>query len=84
MVSFENPDQSLTWQEHTNRLGDFTGHASTIDATLLLSLQNKDDEFRSFEVFLKLFESEYELRGVLYHKGSRVLSWRLELIRALC
>lgn len=72
----------MTWQDTFKAFGVLKGAFSIIDETLLLVLKDEHHDYQSFESLLKVFEDEYELRGVLFQAGTQIMTWRLELIRS--
>ncbi len=72
---------SNIWHDDVGSYGNLSGRFSIIDETLLVNLVDKQNNYQSFESLLKVFEEEYELRGVLYQGTKRIMVWRLELVK---
>jgi hypothetical protein len=68
------------WSEHRLEDGFFQGQINMVDDTLLLQLES-DQGFRSIESLLRVFEKEYEVRGVMLKNNQNLGSWVLELLR---
>ncbi len=76
------PESQLfnNWSEQRTPYGDFEGHIHAVEDTLLLQLESTQ-KIRSVEAFLKVFETEYELRGTMLEGDRQLGSWVLELLR---
>lgn len=58
----------------------FEGQINMVEDTLLLQLESRQG-FRIIESLLRVFEKEYEVRGVMLKNNQHVGSWVLELVR---
>jgi hypothetical protein len=68
------------WTEQRQPHGLFQGQISMVEDTLLLQLESEKG-FRSIESLLRVFEKEYEVRGVMLKGDQNIGSWMLELLR---
>jgi hypothetical protein len=68
------------WSEQRQPHGLFQGQISMVEDTLLLQLESEKG-FRSIESLLRVFEKEYEVRGVMLKGDQNIGSWMLELLR---
>lgn len=76
----DSPKLFNNWSEQRNPHGHFEGHVNVVEDTLLLQLES-EQKIRSVEAFLRVFETEYELRGTVLQGDRQLGSWVLELLR---
>lgn len=77
---FQSPQLFNNWSEQRTPYGRFEGHINAVEDTLLLQLESTQN-IRSVEAFLKVFETEYELRGTTLQGDRQLGSWVLELLQ---
>ncbi len=80
LVFPESPQLFNNWSEQRTPYGQFQGQINVVEDTLLLQLENKQG-LRSVEAFLRVFETEYEVRGIILKEDKPLGSWMLELLR---
>ena len=80
LVFPESPQLFNNWSEQRTPYGHFQGQINVVEDTLLLQLETKQG-LRSVEAFLRVFETEYEVRGIILKEDKPLGSWMLEFLR---
>ena len=82
IAHFKKGRNVTTWESQNPDLGILLGQFVIVGDTIISMCRSKNGEYSGTEIILKIDDTHYKNRGVLFKGNDKLSSWSIELSKA--